>query len=76
MKAIKSLSDVRARAAVAPTRGIPPDFRETERRARIERWRAAARAAAPTSREVNAEFRGHTRGKRAGARRPVGGTFT
>ena len=38
--------------------------RETQRRARIERWREAARAAAPTSREVNAEFRPHTRMKK------------
>ena len=39
--------------------------RETERRARVERWRRAARAAAATSREVNAEFRRHTRLKKA-----------
>jgi hypothetical protein len=38
---------------------------ESDRRARIERWRAAAHAAAPTSRDVNAEFRRHTRLKKA-----------
>jgi len=38
--------------------------REAERRARVERWRKAARAAAPTSRRVNAEFRRHTRLKK------------
>lgn len=38
--------------------------REAERRARIERWRSAARAAAATSAEVNAEFRPHTRLKK------------
>jgi len=38
---------------------------ETQRRARIERWREAAESAAPTSREVNAEFRPRTRLKKA-----------
>ena len=35
--------------------------REAERRARIVRWRRAARLVAETSRAVNAEFRSHTR---------------
>ena len=39
--------------------------RETERRDRVERWRKAARVAAPTSRRVNAEFRRNSRLKRA-----------
>ncbi|HJO03171.1 MAG TPA: hypothetical protein QGG47_04265 [Acidobacteriota bacterium] len=38
--------------------------REAERRARIERWRSAARAAAATSDAINAEFRPHTRLKK------------
>ena len=38
--------------------------REAERRARVLRWRRAARLAAPSSREVNAEFRPNTRLKK------------
>jgi hypothetical protein len=38
--------------------------REAERRARIARWRLAVRAAAASSREVNAEFRRHSRLRR------------
>lgn len=37
---------------------------ETERLTRIERWWSAAEAAAPSSREVNAAFRPHTRLKK------------
>ncbi len=35
--------------------------KEAERRTRVARWRSAAQLAAPTSREVNAEFRARTR---------------
>ena len=38
--------------------------RETERQARVERWRRAALLAAPSSRAVNAEFRQHSRLKK------------
>jgi hypothetical protein len=39
--------------------------REAERRARTARWRQAARAAAASSREVNAEFRTNSRLRRS-----------
>lgn len=35
--------------------------REAERKARVARWRRAARLVAATSRAVNAEFRTHAR---------------
>ena len=38
--------------------------REAERRERIRRWKRATALVAPTSREVNAEFRAHSRLKR------------
>lgn len=37
---------------------------EAEQRERAVRWRRAASVAAPTSREVNGEFRAHSRLKR------------
>jgi len=39
--------------------------RDAERQARVARWRQAARAAAASSREVNAEFRRNTRLRKA-----------
>ena len=38
--------------------------READRRARVTRWRRAVRLAVATSRQVNAEFRAHTRLRR------------
>ena len=37
---------------------------QADRQERVVRWRRAARAAAPSSREVNSEFRSHSRLKR------------
>lgn len=34
---------------------------QADRQERVVRWRRAARAAAPSSREVNSEFRSHSR---------------
>lgn len=62
----RRIEDLKARLG-APTKiavvraGLDLLEREAERRARIERWRSAARAAAATSAEVNAEFRPHAR---------------
>ena len=44
--------------------GIDLLEREAERRERIQRWKRAAALVATTSREVNAEFRAHSRLKR------------
>jgi hypothetical protein len=44
--------------------GIDLLEQEAERRERIRRWTRAAALAAPTSRDVNAEFRAHSRLKR------------
>ncbi len=44
--------------------GIDLLEREAERRERIRRWQRAAALVAATSREVNAEFRPHSRLKR------------
>ena len=44
--------------------GIDLLEREAERRERIRRWKRAAALVAPTSREVNAGFRAHSRLKR------------
>jgi hypothetical protein len=44
--------------------GIELLEKEAERRDRVRRWRRAAALVAGTSREVNAEFRTHSRLKR------------
>jgi hypothetical protein len=44
--------------------GIELLEREAERRERVLRWKRATALVAPTSREVNAEFRVHSRLKR------------
>ncbi len=44
--------------------GIDLLEREAERRERIRRWQRAAALVTATSREVNAEFRAHSRLKR------------
>ena len=44
--------------------GIDLLEREAERRERIRRWKRATALVARTSREVNAEFRAHSRLKR------------
>jgi len=57
---------LRARTKVDVVRaGLDLLEREAERRARIVRWRRAARAAAASSREVNAEFRPTSRLKKS-----------
>ena len=44
--------------------GIELLEKEAERRERIQRWKHAVALAAPTSRDVNAEFQAHSRLKR------------
>ena len=44
--------------------GIDLLEKEAERRERILRWKRAAALVAPTSREVNADFRAHSRLKK------------
>jgi hypothetical protein len=44
--------------------GIDLLEKEAERGERIRRWKRAAALVAPTSREVNAEFRAHSRLKK------------
>jgi hypothetical protein len=45
--------------------GIDLLEREADRHERIRRWKRAATLVVPTSSEINAEFRGHSRLKRA-----------